>query len=191
MGIFGAIAECFGKKSLADIVKNERVRAGCSYKTVFGKQKRRDYLISITDNSIETPFVVSEELGEIALRFNDICNPYEKARQIYEWVVRNISYEKSRDYSNAKDVLEKKKGLCAEEAVLYITLARCCGLKAAYASVSKDNEGKKVRHACAAVDLSGEWLLVDPAYTCFDIKHKEYSVISDAEVKRKFEEWRR
>ncbi len=71
-------------------------------------------------------------------------------------------------------------------AYLFIVMARYAGLDAKYVTVTKDNDEKRVNHACAAVFINNKRYLVDPAYKTFDIKHKEISIKSDRQELPRF-----
>jgi len=177
MGLVDIIKRFF-EKDLVSTVKAERCKqAYCN---------EEQYYISINDGSITNPFLVSREMMSVANRFSRLCSDYEKAKAIFDWMLDNIKYKESGGLKNAIEVFEKGYGICSEESVLYITLARCCGIKAKYVSVKIDDEGKKVCHACAAVYINGKWLLVDPAYQTFDIAHRVYTLVSDKEVAERF-----
>lgn len=182
MGILDLVRKVFETRSIEDIVREER----CSC-----ERKELSYLVAINDKSIANPFVLSKEIVAIASGFREISGEKERAKSLFDWVIENVEYRKGGRYKNAVEVLAMREGLCAEEAVLYITMARCCGLKAQYASVEKDDDGKKVKHACAAVEIDGKNILVDPAYYKFGIMHRKYSIITDEEVRKRYELWNR
>lgn len=124
----------------------------------------------------------------------------EISKAIFDWIVNNISYGQNRIkeergyYSTeykcycwdgvrfASEVIEDREGVCSEMAELYVTMARYAGLTSAYVNVSKDYNGEEIYHACAAVELNGELILVDPAYGKYDIKHKEFLVLGIEEA---------
>lgn len=147
-----------------------------------------EYHLAINDSSIYNPFTLSEELVRIASQYKDIEGDYEKAYGLFQWFSNNINYKDEDFYKRSVEVLRKKHGVCAESAVLYVTMARCAGLVSSYASVKKDFNGKKVRHACAGVRIRG-WLLVDLTMEAFDIKHKRYEILRDEEVIARFKAW--
>ncbi|MBU2589292.1 MAG: transglutaminase-like domain-containing protein [Nanoarchaeota archaeon] len=147
-----------------------------------------EYYLAINDSSIYNPFTINKELVSIAEQYKQISNGHDKAFQLFEWFKKNIHYKDEKFYKRSTEVLRKKHGVCAESTVLYVTMARCSGLKANYVSVHKDNTGKKVCHACAGVKLK-DWLLVDIAQETFDIKHKKYQILTDEEVFLRFKAW--
>lgn len=152
------------------------------------------YKVSVNDNSLNNPFLISPTLVKIIRKNVEYYKSLEeKSLSIFNWMQRNIVYgseNRKHGYRNSHETLEDKRGVCGEMAFLYITMARCCGLKSFYTSVEKDFQGKEVLHACASVNLTSKEILVDPAYHTYDIKHLEYKVLSDSEVIEKFNRWR-
>ena len=152
------------------------------------------YNVLVNDESVLNPFIISSGLVKIIRKHTQ---PYKrrdrKAQAIYDWMENNISYGKEKrknGYKNSKEVVIDKEGVCGEMAYLYITMARCCGLKSAFVEVNVDVYGNKVNHACAIVDIGHKEILVDPAYHRFDVHHKKYTVWTDSEVLEKFNNWR-
>ncbi|MBI4440381.1 transglutaminase domain-containing protein [Candidatus Woesearchaeota archaeon] len=150
-----------------------------------------EYDLIVNDGSMQNPFTISPYLVTIIRKYTaDSSNEEEKARMIFLWIEQNIHYGKqNHGYKNSKETLATREGVCGEMAFLYITMARCCSLKAAYASVSADYTGKKVYHGCAAVYVP-RLVLADPAYHAWDINHKRYEILSDRAVLDNFSKWR-
>ncbi len=123
---------------------------------------------------------------ELSERVLPMAPAIDKARIIYDWMIKNIEYDYEQQklmhekqiYKTypAEEVLERGKGVCSDMAVLYVELAREMGLKANYALVEVDCFGKDVCHACAVVDLQTKQLQVDPAYKQFDVRHQKYTI---------------
>ncbi len=149
------------------------------------------YNILITDHSIQSPFMINADLIRI-IRANtrQSFSKEQRAKAIYDWIEHNIEYGKIGDpksYINSGDVLNQKRGICAEMAFLYIAMARSVGLRSNFVSVDKDYRKKRVNHACAAVELEGRLMqenpvLVDPAYHIYDAQHRKYRVWQDKEI---------
>lgn len=57
-------------------------------------------------------------------------NLYYKARQIFDWVVENLTYEKQTAEHDALWMFQNKKGDCSDFSNLYIALARAAGIPA-------------------------------------------------------------
>jgi transglutaminase-like putative cysteine protease len=152
------------------------------------------YNLIVNDESLQNPLIINSALVQIIQKHVKPYNGVEdKSRAIFDWMQQNIEYGTSKrrnGYKNSEETLNDKQGICGEMAFLYISMARCCSIKSAYASVTIDSAGKKVYHGCAAVNLMPGIILVDPAYHTFDIKHKSYQIITDKEVLSRFNEWR-
>jgi hypothetical protein len=155
----------------------------------------RNYNLIVNDESIKNPFIISSDLVEVIKKHTGRHNGEgEKAKALYEWVESNIKYgnnKRTNGYKNSEEVIEQKEGVCGEMAFLYVTMARCCGLKSNYVSVKTDYKGKSVAHACASVNVDGKQILVDPAYHEYDIKHREFKILTDKEAVEKFTAWRK
>lgn len=151
-----------------------------------------DYSVVVTDNSIESPFIISPQLIRIIRAATRASYTREsKARAIYDWIENNIDYGKmTKGYLNSEEVLKYKKGICAEMVFLYMAMSRSVGLKSNFVYVSKDCFGKRVRHACAAVETEKPLVLVDPAYHMYDVKHRKYHIWSDKVIMKEFGELR-
>ena len=114
------------------------------------------------------------------------------AKNVYDFVLGEISYGDKRrttGYATAKEVWRNKEGVCGEMSYLYVSAARYLGLQSSYVSVSVDESGKPVSHACAAVWVP-DVVFVDIAYQTFDITHQKYELRSDRDVLRNFHNWR-
>lgn len=153
-----------------------------------------NYYIYINDNSVLNPFGLDANvLKTINREIRDCYGLESKARKFFDWFQQNIKYGDSKKwagYSTGQEVFRNKEGVCGEMAFLYVTMARSIGLKSDYVSVRKDDSGKKVKHACAGVEVERGYILVDPAYHTFDIKHKKYRIMADQEIMEIFEHWR-
>lgn len=150
------------------------------------------YQVLLNDDTVYNPFVADIQLVALAnQKIKGLKTEYEKAKEIYEWMEKNISYGnpevvKRKGYSNSRETLRNKSGICAETTFLYVTMARSAGLIAKVADVAKDSKGERVEHACAAVFVDGRWVLVDAAYHTFDIKHQEFRLMTDREIVRHY-----
>lgn len=156
-------------------------------------QIKEDYQLTLTDRSIQNPFIISTGLVSIIKKCTNDCQTKEqKARAIYDWIEQNIEYgEGNHNYSNSEEVIEEGRGICGEMSFVYITMARSIGLESALVEVDRDRKGKKVAHACAVVNVGNREIFVDPAYHCFDIQHEEYKILTDMDVLERFNQWRK
>lgn len=122
---------------------------------------------------------------------------YVKAMKIFNWMQKNITYEysalndehtevknKSRFYKNAALLLETKTGICFDMALLYVSIARHCGIKSVFvASIELNPDGEKINHACAIYKTNTDLIQIDPAHRTFNIHHKKYKILSDWQVR--------
>lgn len=155
------------------------------------------YRLSLNDSTVQNPFVISPEIANtIRDVTKGLYTPEDISFRIFSWMQDNVTYgdgkrkKRGVGYKSSEEVKADKEGICGEMAYLYITMARCCGLTSAYVYVDKDFRGKKVNHACAAVELSERGILVDPAYNAYDIDHLSVKIMSDIEVLRNYNAWR-
>jgi transglutaminase-like putative cysteine protease len=145
------------------------------------------YSVIITEDE-HHPFQINEAIQKQAVTITAAAkNELEKAKALFNWFVKNVNYgdqkrKSGTGYRHAKEVYTDREGVCGEMAVLYIVMARYVGLKSNYVSVTRDNGGNKVHHACAAVHVQPKPVLIDPAYHEFDVKHREFRILTDKEA---------
>ncbi|MDO8480409.1 MAG: transglutaminase domain-containing protein [Nanoarchaeota archaeon] len=158
-----------------------------------------DYAIFVNDDTVVNPFAISNGLLRIIARETRGCATREsKARRIFDWMQQNIDYDEAfqqdksfREYATSLETLRRGKGVCGEQAFLYIAMARSVGLESGYVRVTRDYEDEKVHHGCASVNIERGSILVDPAYHQFDINHYEYTFLNDSQTIKRFQKWRR
>ncbi|MEK6960793.1 MAG: transglutaminase-like domain-containing protein [Nanoarchaeota archaeon] len=92
---------------------------------------------------------------------------YGRAKALYHWMRSNIGYDTNRyemilagqyygSYRNSVETLQDRLGVCGEQAMLYIMLARCSGLDARYA-----RNNQRPGHAIARVHCDHRHIDVD------------------------------
>lgn len=101
----------------------------------------------------------------------------EKARSLYVWVSRYLSYDHAasnrgrRLNQNIEDILRRRRGTCFDYAQLYEALCRNAGLTcrmiSGYARPKLDAPVRlqEPDHAWNAVRLDGEWRLLDATWS--------------------------
>jgi tetratricopeptide (TPR) repeat protein len=112
-------------------------------------------------------------------------NDLDKARKLFDALVRSCYVEEGSRTAREVFAAWDQPGEafdCQEYARLFVALARDVGVPAFYADVQKDNQGKGVYHACAAVFTQGKLLLVDPAYHWFGVPHQKVVVLDDLQA---------
>lgn len=156
-----------------------------------------DYSLAIIDKSLLIPILYDKtvfnnvEVKKLIKEASTYDSKLEKAKVIFNWMNESLSYDhnfkqNSGKYRTAVEVLRDKKGVCGELSFLYIVLARRSGLKSNYVHVDRDYKGENVNHACAAVNIDENIILVDPANCKFDVKHKGYDVLDDNQLFHRF-----
>jgi len=154
---------------------------------------------NIIEHMFQEPFLTNEDLEHIVREQTGyLYNPEEKAKKLYYWMLSNIAYDQDKmqkikqgipvGCKNSLETFYDRKGVCAEQAYLYIILSRLAGLEAFYVHVDETENGKR-NHACAAVKLDDKFVYVDPSYYTFDIHHRRVGILSDLEVISKFREY--
>lgn len=113
--------------------------------------------------------------------------PLAKAMALFEHLATAAEYKGKGPALGTYDGLEgtsaHQEGLsCDQYTRLYIALARQLGVEAYYVFVTKDYYGNPTSHACAAVVINNQALLVDPMYEWFGIPHQEYDILQDSRV---------
>jgi len=154
----------------------------------FFGEVREGYTYVITEDRNQ-PFQINQEISEVAQKITEgIVFEEEKARAIFDWFIRNISYGQSgrkkykKGYRHAAEVFTDREGVCGEMAILFVCMARAVGMQANYVLVEIDCFGDKVGHACAGVKVNGKLVLIDTAYYTYAIKHQVYQVYTDQEA---------
>ncbi len=93
---------------------------------------------------------------------------YEKARDIYDWLTRNISYDTTYSIHTADETYEQKRGVCQGYCEMFYRLGEAVGLKSDIIfGKSKDRDGKigDIGHAWLFVYTDGNsGILVDPTW---------------------------
>lgn len=180
---------------ITQVRERNREKQQLNYPTLNISDISPEYRVFVSDTTVDNPFVISSNLVRIIKNHvKGGLTEEEKAKRIYDWIKNNIQYgnpKKDYGYSDAEEILQYRKGICGEMAFLYIAMARIVGLKADFASIKRDCDNKKVHHGCAQVDIGKKKILVDPAYHTYDVKHKQYKILSDNDVIRRFSQWRK
>jgi transglutaminase-like putative cysteine protease len=129
------------------------------------------FLQSQGDIDLENPFI-REKMQKIV---GEEANPYYKGKAIYDYIVRNIRYEKIEGEYGVQmpfETLINARGVCADITKLFISLARACGIPARQVdgivfqpNVSEKKSRGKEGHAWVEIYLIPYgWLSVDPTF---------------------------
>ena len=141
------------------------------------------------------PFVKNSELERLVkVETGYLPTEREKAEKLYHWMREHIAYDREKSekilqginghYRNSLETFYDKKGVCGEQAFLYVNLARIAGLSAGFVKVDETFDGKDL-HACAAVHLDDTYVYVDTT-SCkgFGIQHRRLTMMSDEETRQ-------
>lgn len=137
---------------------------------------QRDLLPSV---SIQSDAPEIESLVDNLI--TDGMSDLEKARAIYEYTARNISYDvnKSLNVGNEWDdsalkTLELKTGICVDYSYLAIALLRAAGLEARYIVGTAGPELNAENHAWVEVKVDRKWLTMDPTWGAGYVQNDEF-----------------
>lgn len=131
------------------------------------------------------PLSATPEMREWAQRLTGgATNDLGKAKLIYDALAHRLSFHtlSTRANRTAKEVFGAYQAtntsfMCLELAYFYIAAASAVHLHSCVALIEADCSGKRNPHACAAVDLGGKVLLVDPIYSWFGVPHKQFELL--------------
>ena len=130
----------------------------------------------ITQKTVITSVPVSNLVSyeKMATYLDSQATTKEKAAfLIYEWITKNIAYDhelkKKKKGTTAEVAFKNKKSICAGYADLYCKMLTKIGIRCVIISGdsrqlttrSDITEGDDNRHAWNAVNIHGEWYLVD------------------------------
>jgi hypothetical protein len=96
----------------------------------------------------------------------DEKDPVKAARLLQHWCFKNIKASYTDNADNALAVLDNKAGDCTEYSLLFVALARSCGVPARQIGglvYSGDSKPAFEWHAWAEVHDGSQWVSVDPA----------------------------
>ncbi len=139
--------------------------------------------------------IVGDEIENLALEIaGRIPSEKAKAKAIYEWVAKNITYDiqayVTNDLPNPAplNVLATRSGVCEGYARLYVALARASGLEAemlaGYSkgfSPDENQDRSEPDHAWCAVKFDGVWHLLDPTWAAGHIDENKKFVAKYSE----------
>lgn len=102
---------------------------------------------------------------------NDTMSDREKAKAVYEYTAKTISYNTGKLYfignqwdDSALKTLKFKTGMCVDYSYLAIALLRAAGMEARYIVGTAGFGDDLAGHAWVEVKVDGEWLTMDPTW---------------------------
>lgn len=83
----------------------------------------------------------------------------EKIKALHNFVSKEVEYEGFENWRSSPEVLKSKKGNCADQSILLVSLLRSVGIKAYFVQ----NDG----HSWVAAEAGGTMIQVDPTVDNF------------------------
>jgi hypothetical protein len=114
--------------------------------------------------------VFSEEIKQLADEITSgITNPFEKVEAIFYWINNNIPWASALEYSTFENipeyVLEYRKGDCGMQTLLFMSLARYCGIPCKWQSGWMLHPGEVNLHDWCEVYYEGVgWVPLDQSF---------------------------
>lgn len=116
----------------------------------------------------------------------DLRSDTEKANAIFEYLVRNITYDYDKIKSipssyvpDADEIIKNGRGICYDYAVLMAVMLRESGIPSKL--VMGYRNGLDTYHAWNEVFLNGEWITVDTTFDAVEYRNgKPYALKKDA-----------
>ncbi len=125
-------------------------------------------------DSIAKTVKPTKDLEKLVDRLTSHCrNDEEKYRSIFTWIAHTIAYDvealKNPELrvTDAREVIKKKKAVCAGYSAVFIELCRLAGLECKAITGWARTSGQigrplgKTDHAWNAIRIGGEWYLCD------------------------------
>lgn len=185
--------------SLSSRVRSDVVHSDILSDNLSGKLRDDEYEVALIDKGfkMKMPFVLSNGISQLIKElFDPGSSSGENSVKFFDWVVKNIRYgERKRGrqgYRNSVEVFRDGEGVCGEMTMLYLVMVRAIGMRGSFVNVDVDGNGKRVNHACAMIDVQGNYgdvTLVDPAYKAYDIAHRSVKPLTDFAVFKAFNRW--
>ena len=122
-----------------------------------------------------TPFIQCRDKRIVNLSkeiIGESRDSWKKAKKLVEWTADNIHDMPTVTIPSALDVLETREGDCGEHAVLFVALARACGIPAQIV-VGLAYVGDGFYYHAWAKIWAGRWVELDPTFrqTIADATH--------------------
>lgn len=135
----------------------------------FEEEEFARYLSSTTFCQSDDPDV--KEIAKAIV--GDERNAWVAAKEIAEWVAREMEPNYDVGFASAEEILENREGDCSEHTVLMVTLCRSVGIPARAAVGVMYGEGIFAYHMWPEVYV-GEWVGLDAKWLAVDIRSGEY-----------------
>jgi hypothetical protein len=113
-----------------------------------------------------TPFIQCEDERIVKLASEIVGqhgDPWKQSRELVKWVAENVKDMPTVSMPSALDVLQTLEGDCGEHTVLFVALARACGIPAQMVVGLTYVVDGFYYHAWAKI-WAGRWVEVDPTF---------------------------
>jgi hypothetical protein len=140
----------------------------------------------------EEIFKLTQPMEDTLKSIQDNSTPENLAESIFNWIVKNIIYDKGHGKffcRTARETYNDGHGICGELSALYMAFLRAAGINATFVEVTKDHKGDEVSHACVLIKQNDSQFLSDPAYESFEIEHIEWNEWSDEKLAEEYRSW--
>ncbi len=148
-------------------------------------QSEYDYADSIALSHAGKKFKNTGELAQTLT--HGVKDRQTQFRILFRWITDNMEYDKGNRIDDPEKVIRKMEGMCGAYSKL---LSQACahlgihcvtieGIAKGHTTVGSVSEGSAHRHAWNAVEIDGEWHLVDPCWASgyWDDKEKEFTKV--------------
>ena len=103
-----------------------------------------------------------------------------------------VNYDSQGYYfRNAYNVFEQREGICAEQALLLVTLERLVGLDSKFAIPTNIKGTQPYEHGLAVVKLLNSQLIINEPCGRFNVGKNQHISIDDDKLQKRFTEWRK
>lgn len=138
-----------------------------SNKVFLTKELTVQYLSPEEKVESDNPSIIAES----KIITNGITKDYDKAQKIFEYVIKEVTYNGAKGHNGALITLQTKEGVCEDYATLFVAICRASGIPARNVigvmlnmSNTEYNVVKEdyALHQWAEVFVNGEWVYADP-----------------------------
>lgn len=134
------------------------------------------------DQSAQDYPTVTEKAAAIVQQCQVDGDKWQTALNLHDWLTRNAHYDGTYSFYGAEGVLLRGSGVCDSYAKAYLLLCQKAGIPARRVTGKATNSsGKPESHAWNAIQLDGEWYLVDATWDDPVIPGKETVTITGSE----------
>ncbi len=154
----------------------------CFWGTLSAQGNPYTYADSIALSHSGRTFKNTEDMARILTK--GVKDRETQFRIIFRWITDNIEYNPSMKGGDPNKALKKKEGVCAAYSHLLTTVCghlgiNCptiVGIAKGHTSVGLDLDSPAHQHSWNAIEIDGEWKLVDVTWAAgyYDTKEKEF-----------------